>query len=394
MSARFLSAVSLVALVSACSSQPGPSSLSPAQQADEAYRAGNFAVAEQTYAGLLSVNPSNPTAMLGLAEVYEATGRTSEAAQLYARVAAARSGSIRVWNDGGALQDGVTEVAMRRLGELGHGSMMSYAAPIVSAPMAYAAPAPTEYWPEDPVYALDQDGIVYFADPEATQPIRETLFDSPEAAMMAAPTMAAPVMTAPTMSAPMAYTPAPVTYEPAPVAYQPAPISYETMPMAVESAPVTYQAAPMMEPAPVYTPAPIGADYTSAPITYEAAPMIEPVPAAYAPVPASMTYQAAPMVAPAYTPEPVALRAPTAAASLPRDQPGYAVVDGNFVYISAQDIARGATAPSPVANVENALGYGVPTPVTSSAIPVGTPQSYSAPRGVDVMNGIPMIDLN
>jgi hypothetical protein len=101
----------------------------------------------------------------------------------------------------------------------------------------------------------------------------------------------------------------------------------------------------------------------------------QPAPATYAPAPTSF----APVSQPS---------------ALPRAQPGYGVVDGDFVYISAEDIANGATAPTPTPAGPAADSYGIPVPVTGSGIPVGTPSTYSAPRGVDVQNGISIPNLN
>ena len=136
MTSRFLTAASVLALVSACSSQPGPSSLSPIQLANQALQAGNYSVAEQAYQGVLANTPNNPTAMLGLAQVYEATQRSNEAVDLYRKVSAAQSGAIRVFGDGSGRQDGVTELATRRLGQLGHGDMSGFEAPQPALPVA------------------------------------------------------------------------------------------------------------------------------------------------------------------------------------------------------------------------------------------------------------------
>jgi tetratricopeptide (TPR) repeat protein len=359
MTIRFLTAASVLALVSACSSQPGPSGVSATDQGFSAFRAGNFAAAEQAYDTALSANPSNETAMLGLAEVYESTGRAGEAAALYARVHAARSGSIRVWNDGRAMQDGVTEVAGRRLGALGHGmdvqqapishsTITQFEAPAYVQPTTfvqpttYVQPQATEYLPENPTYALDAEGIVYYADPEATQPIVEPVFEQPEMikyapaqpALLPAPmpapvpvqsgviyqndAMAAPVeVVVPSQAAPLTYQPAPISYQPAPIAYQPTPAA------------ISYEAAP----APVTT-------------RYEPAPMVKPT-------------------APTVSPTPIATRntgATGPAQPLARSQPGYAVVNGDLVYISAEDIANGSTARSTQGPVGGEILNGIKIP--------------------------------
>lgn len=368
MTTRFLTAASVFALLSACSGQPGPSSTSLVDQGYAAYRAGDFAGAEAAYRGALADLPTDEAAMLGLAEVMEATDRAGEAATLYRRVQAARSGTIRVWDDGRAMQDGVTEVASRRLGALGHDT--GFQAPPVHHPVVSHS-APVSVWPEDPVYALDEDGIVYYADPEATQPITEPVFESPDAAMTTYPTFeqAGPAVVAPPSSV---YESAPMTYAPEPMSYESAPMTYETAPMVEPMTPMSYEAAPMTYEA-------LPAETMSAPIPVAAPARIEPV----APV------------APVYSPAPVSARVPsTPAPSAPLGQPGYAVVDGNFVYISAEDIAAGATPPSPVAGVETFESYGTPTPIAGSAIPLDTPSTYSAPRGVDVQNGIAIPNLN
>ncbi len=397
MTTRFITAASILALVSACSSQPASPPVSATDQGFTAFRSGNFAAAEQAYAAALSANPGNEAAMLGLAEVYEQTGRGQEAAALYAQLHASRSGAIRVWNDGRAMQDGVREVAGRRLGALGHGAVVTHStmtefqAPAYAQPMPHAAPVATDYLPDNPTYALDEDGIVYYADPEATQPITDIVFEAPQAAqMIATPQMiSAPqaikyIPAAPIMPAPMPvrtgiiYQDSPVVqpvdvvvpnqaeammYQPAPMMYQQAPITapaspeatrYEAAPMSFEAAPapVTYEAEPI-----AYTPAPV------APTRYEPAPM--PV------APAPRMIERAPIaqpVAPAFSPMPTASRntAPSGPAQpLPRTQPGYAVINGDLVYISAEDIAKGS------------IGQGAQGPI-----------------GGEVMNGIKIPNLN
>ncbi len=430
MTLRFITAASMLALVAACSSQPGPSSLSPLQQADQAFRAGNFAAAEQAYNGVIANSPNNPTAMLGLAQVYEATGRSDEAVDLYRQVSGARSGAIRIWDDGSPKQDGVTEVAMRRLGELGHGDMGGFAAPqpvlpivepVAAAPLP-VAPAPVvqaEAWPENPVYALDSDGMVYYADPGATQRITTPVFETRAAAEQAAPTVsyqtihqAAPIAVAPvvtqTYEAPAPVFVAPTVAAPAPIPavqtiiqpQEPAyaldsdgivyfadpeatqPISgavFETREAAARSLPAvtqrTIQQAAPIAAAPVYQPAPLVQPIAPAAVTY--------APAAPAPV----VYQS-----PTTATTPLPTRAPASpAAALPRSQPGYAVVDGNFVYISADDIARGATVSAPVGS---GAAYGVPTPIATSSVPVAAPQSFDVPNGANALSTRPPIELN
>lgn len=466
MTIRLMTAVSVLALVSACSSQPGPSSLSATDIGYNAYRAGDYAAAEAAYSSALAANRGNEAAMLGLAEVYEITGRASEAAALYREINATRTGAIRVWNDGRALQDGVNEVAYRRLGAMGHQPTASYAVPVAPAPTAYSpAPAPTYYSePAPTTYAPAPAPTYYSAEPAPTVYSPAPTVYTPEPVYTPAQPVYSPAP-APTIYSsepvPVEYTPAPAptlySPAPAPTVYSPAP------------APTVYSPAPVYTPAPVYSPTPASAYDTPAPLPegYNPAPnyslgqdgiveyaeprapqyapqpvpvsrrgayntdsevyytdpgatqrVQEPVfdrfdaaldeaiqgeggypqpaanPTTYAPAP--INYSPAPMPverAPAYAPQPS--RQPSAPFSAaPLGQPGYGVVDGNFVYISAEDIANGATAPSPTPAGPAADSYGIPVPVTGSAIPAGTPSSYSAPRGVDVMNGIPSINLN
>ena len=446
MTSRFLTAASVLALVSACSSQPGPSSLSPIQLANQALQAGNYSVAEQAYQGVLANTPNNPTAMLGLAQVYEATQRSNEAVDLYRKVSAAQSGAIRVFNDGSGRQDGVTELATRRLGQLGHGDMSGFETPQpalpVAAPIAAPAPAPivqTEAWPDNPVYALDSNGMVFYADPGATQVVTEPVFESREAALSALPTTTqrtiqhtvpsvplAPIVQetfvapAPVLAAPTPIAPTPVFVAPAPVA--PAPVvQFEEPTYALDTNGTVYyadpeatqpinetlfetreaaeSAAPVVSPriidsvalptvAPVFEPvAPI---YQPAPVAVTPAPVFEPVaPTPIATTPAPVIYE--PPVIAAPSPLPVtapavntAIAAPTGA--LPRTSPGYAVVNGDFVYISAEDIARAG---------------GGAAPVAPTIAPVAPQQSFTAPSvsapvnpPLIELNGIPSIDLN
>ena len=423
MTLRFITAASVLALVSACSSQPGPSSLSPVQQGEQALRAGNFSVAEQAFKSALSAKPNDASAMLGLAQVYDASDRSAEAIELYSKVASARSGAIRTWNDGGVMQEGVTEVATRRLGALGHGMDTRVAAPAPvaePAPVTVAAPAPApvvqaEVWPEDPVYALDSNGMVYYADPEATQVITMPVFETREAAEQALPavarhtvpatvpiapiapvvqTFAAPApLPAPIPLAPITVTPIVTAPAPAPVIQsnvQPSEASY-----GLDSDGVVYFSDPDA------TQRVTGQVFESREAAALAAPAVtQRVISGTAPIAAAPAF-AAP--APAYVdPAPVFAPAPTFAApapapavnadvaatttALPRTSPGYAVIDGDFVYISAEDIARaGGSAAS----------------VASPSTPVVTQQSYTAPAlGTSAnpplieLNGIPSINLN
>lgn len=447
MKSRLIAATSILALVSACSFQPGPSSLSPLQLANQALQAGDYSAAEQAYSGILANSPDNATAKLGLAQVYEATDRSTEAVDLYRQVSSAQSGAIRVL-DGGLRQDGVTEVATRRLGALGHGMEAQVATPApapaaapVPAPVVVAAPIPapvvqTEVWPDNPVYALDSNGIVYYADPEATQPVTMTVFETREAAEQSLPAVARHTIPAAIPIAPIApvvqetfVDPAPIPLAPisvAPVALAPlpiAPISVEPIVQAtvqpseptyaLDSNGIVYYADPdatqpiserlfeSPEAAALSAPAvtqrvipgttPIStASIAPAPINFQSIPtVVAPAPTTFAPAPVftQPTEIVAPIPAP--LPAPVPIINPTAAApsvALPRTEPGYAVIDGDFVYISAEDIARASGGAAPVAPV---------------GVPLAPQQSFTAPTiGVPVnpplieLNGIPNINLN
>lgn len=418
MTFKTLTAVSLIALVSACGQHPGPKAMSATDQGYNAFRNGEYAVAEQAYRGALASDPANVKAMLGLAEVYEQTGRSGEAASLYRQVQATQSGAIRVWGTRRPMQDGVTETAMRRLGAIGHGpSTVSYQAPQTVAPVTYSdtlatARLPTMPAPAEPTYALDNQGIVYFADPGATQPLVEEVYETPDAAMIeyAAP---APMMyeAAP---APVSYQPAPVTqYEAAPITFEPAPMQYQQAP-----APVQYQPTPVS-----YQPAPAPVQYQAAPpayqgapqpyqYQYQSAPAYAPMPQQYQPAPAyaptPVRYQPA-QVAPSaslglYSPSPTprpasAYTAPQQApltTTLPRagnpqlgamrSQPGYVVINGDLVYVSGDDISAGGGAAVQQAPVQ--------TPVPQSLAPVLDPADFGLPQGTDTMNGIPSIQMN
>jgi len=368
MTIRFVTAVSVLALVSACSSQPGPSAVNATEQGYNAYLAGNFAAAEKAYDTALVADPADVSAMLGLAEVYEKTNRASEAVELYSRVRAERSGTIRVWNDGGVRQQGVTELANRRLVALGHQTQVQTAA-VVAAPAvtlapvateiafqappatfvpevvttqvvttevytpevittAAIAPQPTQYWPDSSSYVLDENGIVnyvdvaaaqpilapvaeaptatgqtYYVDQEGTQVIAGRVFETQEAASLAAP---APVYRTVSTNAVSAVPAVATSYEPVPTVYEPAPLltSYQSAPAAI-----AYEAAPTV-PTPTLRQA-----------------LITPAAPIAAPVPSIARQAAAPQL-------PVQ--------SITRSQPGYAVIDGDLVYVSAEDIANGA----------------------------------------------------
>ncbi len=433
MSLRLVTAVSVAALISACSSQPGPSSLSPLQQGETALRAGNFAVAEQAFTSALSANPNDPSAMLGLAQVYDASNRSAEAVELYQKVAAARSGAIRVWNDGGVRQEGVTEIASRRLGALGHGMDQRAAAPApapvvappapvvaLPAPIAVPEPAPviqTEVWPQDPVYALDPNGMVFYADPEATQPITTPVFMSREAAEITAPVVShdtlptfepiapiAPVIQE-TYAAPAPIITAPIPVAPAPVVQtttQPQEPTYAlgadgtiyyadpdgTQPIServFETREAAEQGLPAAAHRTISSFAPTAlAPIEAAPVTFTPAPAIQPI--APAPIVNPTPTIAAP--APISVPVPsISTATPAPAGPLPRTQPGYAVVNGDFVYISAEDIARAA---------------GTQSATQSTVIPAPAPQSFNVPTSIDApalpplieLNGIPNLNLN
>jgi len=371
MTIRFASAISLIAFVSACSSQPGPSGVSATEQGYNAFRVGNFSAAEKAYDSALAADPTDVTAMLGLAEVYEKAGRTSEAVKLYSRVQAQNSGTIRVWNDGYVKQQGVTELASRRLAALGHSQVRtaSFAGPVVQElppvgvpqPIATAETEPqsTQYWPENPTYVLDENGLVnyvdvaaapvpttpvfevpravgttYFADPEGTQPITLPVFETPEVATLSTPAPAyETVATTPIEAAVPAVARSqealPTVYETAPtLAISP----YETAPLATR-----YESAPSTPPLRQALITPMVNEVISAPMP--SAPIVAPIPTAARPATPSLPAQ-----------------------PLTRTQPGYAVIDGNFVYISAEDIANGSVsnATSETISLDDLNGIEIP----------------------------------
>lgn len=428
MTYRFLTVASLFALISACSAQ-GPSAVDPLTQGQNAYLSGDYGTAESAYNAALGANPSNGTALLGLAEVYEQTGRTAQAIEIYERIQRTRTGSIRVWGAGSVPQDGVTEVAARRLGLLGGTPRRAVAqapvrAPAPVAPTTYVAPQQTVYSAPAPVIdqSFNQQRTVVYTGEEAYY-----AGQAPQSVQVAVPqTFAAP----PVYSAPEVYT-APIATETysLPVA-APAPIqetyTYGTEAIVVEPAvqstyvPESVDEAAQPDPwnyalddeGNISYGAPEGADlptteiYTAppAPATgydfstplppqtggFNAAPAYEfdtPVDGAslYSPADVQTAFQSDPIdptevLTPDYSrfaPAPAQSASfPVATQRVPEyanlgggalPQPGYTVVDGDLVYVSADDLRSG-----------NA--------------PAAASQSYE--YDIETLNGIPGLDLN
>ena len=223
MTIRTIGAASLIALTAACSQQaPAPRATS-GEAAHLAYLSGDLDRAEDGYLSILSDDPTDAAALLGMGEIAEAQGDRARAADYYRQAAERRSGDIRVWQPDvtyAEFQDGVTEVAHRRLGALGHGTM---ARPAPAQPAytyvepAHAAPAvithPVESYTViqgDPMIAPmphegGHHGGTYYADPAATQPIDFPVYQTPEAALPHghAPSIAAHRYLAPAPAAPM-----------------------------------------------------------------------------------------------------------------------------------------------------------------------------------------------
>lgn len=431
MSYRFLTAASLFAVLTACSSQ-GPSAVDPLTQGQNAYLSGDYGTAEAAYARVLDGNPSNGTALLGLAEVYEQTGRTAQAIEIYERIQTTRTGSIRVWNAGGVTQDGITEVAARRLGVLGMASARS----VAQAPVAYTPPRQTTY--AAPVinqgYATEQRTVIYTGDDAyyADQAPRSIQAAVPQT-YTAPAIQTAPVVQSYAAPAPVTYT-APVAVESyaLPAAPAPAPIqesySYglvgESITPAIQSTYVPEPVDEVAQPDPwtyaldddgnisygtsesielpateLYTapPAPVnGYEFTTpqpaASDLYDVEPAYEfgtpgDGAALYSPIESQIAYESDPIdptavltpdynrfrAAPAESAAfPVAIQTARESAELAAaatlQQPGYTVVDGDFVYISADQLKRSGAASAPAAS------------------------SYE--YDLETMNGFPGIDLN
>ncbi len=411
MTIRSVTTISALALLSACSSQPGPSAVDASTQAYNAFRAGNIAAAEKAYDTALIANPNDVSALVGLGEVYEKTGRTSEAIKLYTQAQKKRSGTIRVWNDGRVMQDGLTELANRRLSALGHqeqaiAKVSQPTAPVAKAPVQTArplglippqpiapvvaaplqpivsaaplygkheivatpaiAPQATQYQTDNSGYALDSEGIVYYAEAETTQPISThhgnavpyaeaqvtqafathsggtVYYADPEATQpitahlggtiyYADPEATQPI-TGHVSELPIASS---QSYLPHNASIQPALATTSIAPSEIAPSPV-YQTTTPLAPVHVEIPAQTGiATYQTDPIVYETAPvsnLVSRVP----------TVKPSPSVA---APAPSVARnsiTRTPSQPLPRSQPGYAVIEGDLVYISAEDIANGA----------------------------------------------------
>ncbi len=402
MTIRSVTTMSVLALLSACSSQPGSSAVNATAQAHNAFRAGNIAAAESAYDAALAANPKDASALVGLGEVYEKTGRKSEAIKLYTRARDQRSGAIRVWNDGRVMQDGITEIATRRLSVLGYQKkaiakspkpkkpkakpVLQATKPIVTpepivpiavvhhqpaapvtvesqpqaplitttpiqtiAPLvavqepqdvfttAIIAPQPIPYTSENSAYSLDSEGVVYYTDPEATQPLTRhstgTVYFSDPEATQPITTFVSELPTAQNQRPSLSTT----TPQPALATTAITPPTSEITPL-----PAYLATTPL---APIHVEVPTQADiatYQANPIAYESAPApsVQPSVPAIKPV-----RQIAPTVPSSTTPAPTVTRKSTASLlsqPLPRSQPGYAVIEGDLVYISAEDIANGA----------------------------------------------------
>lgn len=402
MTIRSVTTMSVLALVSACSSQPGPSATNATAQAHNAFRAGNIAAAESAYDAALAANPKDASALVGLGEVYEKTGRKSEAIKLYTRARDQRSGAIRVWNDGRVMQDGITEIATRRLSVLGHqkkaivknltpkkpnskqilketkpiATLQPVApvaiahhqpavpvtvqsqplAPLIATPIqtiaplvavqesqgvfttAAIAPKTIPFTSENSGYSLDSEGVVYYTDPEATQPLTKrstgTVYFSDPEATQPITTLVSEFPNLPNQQHSLSTT-----------MPQPALATTAIMLSPSEITPLpVYQATTSL--APVH--AEVSAQIDIA--TYQAEPIVDqpaPAPGVQSRVPALKPVSKITTPAPSFTaPAPTVKRSSTAITSshqpLPRSQPGYAVIGGDLVYISAEDIANGA----------------------------------------------------
>ncbi len=398
MTIRSVTTMSVLALLSACSSQPGPSAVNATAQAHNAFRAGNIAAAESAYDAALAANPKDASALVGLGEVYEKTGRKSEAIKLYTRARDQRSGAIRVWNDGRVMQDGITEIATRRLSVLGHQEKAiakspkpkkpkakpvlqatkpivtpepiapiavvhhqpaapvtvesQPQAPLITTPIqtiaplvavqepqdvfttAVIAPQPIPYTSENSGYSLDSEGVVYYTDPEATQPLTRhstgtVYFSDPEATQ--------PITTLVSEFANQRHSLSTTTPQPALATTAITLPSSEITPVPV------YQPTTPLAPVHVEVPAQINiATYQAEPIAYQATP----TPSVPSRVPALKPAPKITTPAPSFTaPTPTVKRSSAASLPsqpLPRSQPGYSVIGGDLVYISAEDIANGA----------------------------------------------------
>lgn len=420
---RHIGAASLVALIAACSQQHSGPQMSASDAAYSAFRAGDYARAEQGYAAVLATDPGNAVALLGMGEVLEATGRTSEALSYYRRAEASRNGAIRVFD---GTQEGVTELAYRRIGELGGGHQVAgYAQPQAPAPSyaefqappmyvepqgytvqqtytpqqpaapttyavgqgyqpqptyqpqpAYTAqPAPQPRYTMEPGYTVGPDNTSYYtsdgtiaAQPYEPAPVQYTQGTVSTAAPARIEYLSAPATQVPTTT----YAPAQVTYTPAPVTYSSESVEY--MPSyTTEPAPMQYAPAPAPKPYTTYAPQP--EIYTPQPTNYSLDPASYQSPAIpeYG-EPLGYEFDPTPQDA-----DPMARRPVPKPNRQPLRTPGYTIVDGVVQY--AKDPASATT----VYEYETMpVNIGTPVDVISSDVPLNTPGVFSAPRGVDV----------
>lgn len=387
MTYRILTAASLVALLAGCSHEAPR--MSPSEAAYSAYLAGDYAAAEQGYGAILASDPNNATALLGMGELMEAAGRTNEAVEYYQRAYAAQSGSIRVW-DAGVMQDGVTEVAFRRLGGLsGHG--VAYAAPVQAyEPQFEEPPYVAPAIPTEPVYSAPVTPAPSYAEPTHYEPVYTQPIEP--APSYVEPAYAEPAYVEPSYAEPAYVEPAYVepTYT-APAYVEPA----YAPPAYVEPTPVqpAYSAPAYQQPAqiaPAYTPPPAapqpryalddeGYVYYSDPEATQ--PISEDV---FDSLDSAVDEAVAPQYA---RPTPKPLRS--------AGSNGYTIVDGVVEQVGApQHTPMPVPARETVTYETMPVNIGTPTDVIRSGVPLQTPQQFGAPRGVDMQDSAPLIYLD
>ncbi len=316
MTHRILIATGMIALLSACSSQPAPSGSNAAEQGYAAYRAGDLAAAETAYDTALAADPGNVAALVGLGEVYENTGRISEAIEFYTRAQNQRSGAIRIWNDGRVRQVGLNEFAVRRLGALGAGQGFYDPAILVETSVPEAAIVPVaEVGFEDPALQIPQ--LQY--DPRPIENVQPEIQPVEVAVPFVAPEAISP------FSEPLAPLP---------------PVSVEV----TASDPVIFS-DPVLLPQQEIVALPQPNLLLTEPVQTYTGPVSGPLLLETEILPAPSSPQVTLVERPLQTPVPASKRGtvaqPFLSQPLPRTQPGYAVVNGDLVYISAEDIANG-----------------------------------------------------
>ena len=341
MTLRLTAAASLLAILSACGSTEAPRA-DAAALGYEAYRAGDLERAEALYGEALAADPSDARALLGLGEVLERTGRAGQAQDYFARAGAANSGAIRTWRaqtaygDGYVYQEGVQEVAARRLGAARHAApRVAAVAPLAASPVYEMPSAAVAFEPATP--------MVYEAAPmEAQAPLPVAV-------------QAAPIQAAPMRAAPVAYAPAPMAVEETVYYADPEatiPITgtvFEAPPVAFAPISIPEDPAPMM----------IGTEVLT-PMTVEAGPRdIEPL---LAPV---TLERIATTSMPASVPERVEVAAPVRAAPAPAP----------------------ATAVSLVPRKKPASTRVTYAPATTP-LPRGIPGPESLPSGYEIVGGM------